>query len=120
VTSESERPILIAGAGPVGVIAALALARQGLAVHVLEARDRVDDSPRAATTHAATLEMFAGLGLIDEVPSHISVPVERSRPRRCRVPSGLVHARCGTAEDCGLPLHRFAANHPCAPRPPPS
>jgi 3-(3-hydroxy-phenyl)propionate hydroxylase len=70
VISQSELPILIAGAGPVGVIAALALARQGLAVHVLEARDRVDDSPRAATTHAATLEMLAGLGLIDEVIRH--------------------------------------------------
>ena len=63
----SARPILIAGGGPVGVIAALALARQGLAVHVLEAEDRVNDSPRAATTHAATLEMLAELGLVDDV-----------------------------------------------------
>jgi 3-(3-hydroxy-phenyl)propionate hydroxylase len=70
MTSQSKWPILIAGAGPVGVIAALALARQGVAVHVLEARDRVDDSPRAATTHAATLEMLAGLGLTDEVIRH--------------------------------------------------
>ena len=35
--SASKRPILIAGGGPVGVITALALARQGLAVHVFEA-----------------------------------------------------------------------------------
>src|SRR5215468_10457081 len=62
-----ERPILIAGGGPVGCIAALALARQGIPVHVFEAQPRVDDSPRAATTHAATLEMLAELGLIDEV-----------------------------------------------------
>ena len=33
----TPRPILIAGGGPVGVIAALALARQGLPVHVFEA-----------------------------------------------------------------------------------
>jgi 3-(3-hydroxy-phenyl)propionate hydroxylase len=32
-----QRPILIAGGGPVGVIAALALARQGFAVEVFEA-----------------------------------------------------------------------------------
>src|SRR5215467_1886043 len=63
----TERPILIAGGGPVGCIAALALARQGIPVHVLEAQARVDDSPRAATTHAATLEMLAELGLVDEV-----------------------------------------------------
>ncbi len=63
----TDRPIVIAGGGPVGVITALALARQGIAVRVLEAEARVDDSPRAATTHAATLEMLAELELVDEV-----------------------------------------------------
>jgi 3-(3-hydroxy-phenyl)propionate hydroxylase len=63
----SDRPILIAGGGPVGVILALALARQNIPVHVLEAEARVNDSPRAATTHAATLEILADLGLYDEV-----------------------------------------------------
>jgi 3-(3-hydroxy-phenyl)propionate hydroxylase len=62
-----EQPILVAGGGPVGCIAALALARQGIPVHVFEAQPRVDDSPRAATTHAATLEMLAELGLVEEV-----------------------------------------------------
>jgi 3-(3-hydroxy-phenyl)propionate hydroxylase len=61
------RPILIAGGGPVGLITALALTRQGLGVHVFEAERRINDSPRAATTHAATLEMLDDLGLIDEV-----------------------------------------------------
>jgi 3-(3-hydroxy-phenyl)propionate hydroxylase len=65
--SPPEHPILIAGGGPVGVIAALALAQRGLEVRLFEAADRVDDSPRAATTHPATLELLAGLGLIDEV-----------------------------------------------------
>jgi 3-(3-hydroxy-phenyl)propionate hydroxylase len=63
----TDRPILIAGGGPVGMIMALALARQNIPVHVLEAEARVNDSPRAATTHAATLEMLADLGLYDEV-----------------------------------------------------
>jgi 2-polyprenyl-6-methoxyphenol hydroxylase-like FAD-dependent oxidoreductase len=58
---------LVAGGGPVGCIAAWALARQGIPVHVFEAQPRVDDSPRAATTHAATLEMLAELGLVEEV-----------------------------------------------------
>jgi 3-(3-hydroxy-phenyl)propionate hydroxylase len=67
MTASSERPILIAGGGPVGVIAALALARQGLPVHVFEAEACVNDAPRAATTHAATLEMLDGLGVADDV-----------------------------------------------------
>lgn len=64
MTFPSEYPILVVGGGPVGVIAALALARQGLEVQVFEANDRVDDSPRAATTHPTTLEMLADLGLV--------------------------------------------------------
>ncbi len=64
---QSERPIIIAGGGPVGVVTALALARQGLEVRVFEADSRVNDAPRAATTHAATLEMLDALGLAEEV-----------------------------------------------------
>src|SRR6202030_4122804 len=62
-----QRPILIAGGGPVGVVTALALARQGFAVEVFEAEQQVNDKPRAATTHAATLEILEALGLVDDV-----------------------------------------------------
>src|ERR1043166_7104457 len=57
--------IIVVGAGPVGVVAALAAAQKGFAVTLLEAEAVVDDSPRAATTHPATLEMIDRLGLID-------------------------------------------------------
>jgi 3-(3-hydroxy-phenyl)propionate hydroxylase len=57
--------IIIAGAGPVGVVSALACAQYGFAVTLLEAEERIDDSPRAATTHPSTLEMIARVGLID-------------------------------------------------------
>jgi 3-(3-hydroxy-phenyl)propionate hydroxylase len=64
---QSERPIIIAGGGPVGVVTALALAQQGFGIYLFESEARIDDSPRAATTHAATLEMLERLGLVEEV-----------------------------------------------------
>src|SRR5688572_6798797 len=64
--SINER-ILVAGGGPVGVVTALALAQRGFPVTVFEAGAAVNDAPRAATTHPATLDLLAGLGLIDEV-----------------------------------------------------
>jgi len=68
--SQPEPAVLIAGAGPVGVIAALALAQHGVAVCVFEAEDHVNEAPRASTTHPATLEMLAELGLVDDVIRH--------------------------------------------------
>ncbi|RKN37097.1 FAD-dependent oxidoreductase [Streptomyces hoynatensis] len=58
--------IVVVGAGPVGVVAALAAARKGFPVTVLEAAEEVDDSPRASTFHPSTLEMINELGIMDE------------------------------------------------------
>jgi 3-(3-hydroxy-phenyl)propionate hydroxylase len=62
----SER-VLIAGGGPVGAVTALALAQRGFPVTLFEAEPEANPAPRASTTHAATLELLAGLGLVDEV-----------------------------------------------------
>ena len=62
-----DQRVLIAGGGPVGAVTALALAQRGFAVTVFEAEAQVNDAPRAATTHSATLELLADLGLADEV-----------------------------------------------------
>src|SRR5919106_2168856 len=61
-----RRNVIVVGAGPVGTVAALAVARHGHNVTLLEAQDRIDDSPRASTTQPPTLEILAELGLIDE------------------------------------------------------
>jgi 3-(3-hydroxy-phenyl)propionate hydroxylase len=61
-----RRNVIVVGAGPVGTVAALACARYGHTVTLLEAQTRIDDSPRASTTQPPTLEMLAELGLIDE------------------------------------------------------
>src|SRR5882762_7034987 len=52
----------IVGAGPVGVVAAIACARKGMHVTLFEAEREIDHSPRAATTHPSTLEMLAQFG----------------------------------------------------------
>ena len=57
--------VIIVGGGPVGVVSALACAQYGYSVILLEAEDKIDDNPRAATTHPSTLEMIARVGLID-------------------------------------------------------
>ena len=59
--------VLLIGAGPVGTVTALAIAQKGLRVTVLETDAVYDEKPRAATTHASTLEMLRDLGIADEV-----------------------------------------------------
>jgi len=59
--------VIVVGAGPVGMVTALAIAARGLDVTVLETDERYDEKPRAATTHASTLEMLRDLGIADEV-----------------------------------------------------
>src|SRR5256885_16381885 len=61
--------VCIVGAGPVGVVAAIACARKGMRVTLFEAERQIDHSPRAATTHPSTLEMLAELGLLEEFQS---------------------------------------------------
>src|SRR5688500_17631161 len=61
-----RRNVIVVGAGPVGTVAALACARRGLSVTLLEAQSRIDDGPRASTTQPPTLEIIAELGLIEE------------------------------------------------------
>jgi len=57
--------VLVAGAGPVGLTAALALASQGVEVGVVDAADGIDPRMRASTFHPPTLDMFADLGIAE-------------------------------------------------------
>lgn len=59
--------VVIAGAGPVGMTAALALASAGAPVLVLEAGDGLSVESRASTFHPPTMEMLDLLGVADEL-----------------------------------------------------
>lgn len=62
-----ERCVLIAGGGPVGLLCALLLGRQGLAVRLFDINEGPQADPRAATTHPATLDLLADDGLADDM-----------------------------------------------------
>ena len=55
--------VIICGAGPSGLTAALFLSRAGVPVTVLESRAEIYEDPRAATFHPPTMEMFADSGV---------------------------------------------------------
>ncbi|MDH2401809.1 FAD-dependent monooxygenase [Bradyrhizobium sp. SSUT18] len=62
----SAKAVTIVGAGPVGLIAALGLAKSGISVNVLERANGIVASPRAITYHWSCLEGLSELGLLDE------------------------------------------------------
>ena len=79
---ESAR-VIVAGAGPVGTVAALALARRGIDVILLEALPTSARDLRASTWHPPTLEMMAQLGVAEHMVEHgLICPVYQYRDRR--------------------------------------
>ncbi len=65
-----DRPVLIAGAGPVGLSLALALAQVGIPAEVFEADAELNTQIRASTFHARTLELFQEWGVADALIRH--------------------------------------------------
>ena len=61
MSSEDQR-VLIAGAGPVGLVAAARLVRQGVPVTVLESGSQLSGESRASTFHPPTLDMLDEIG----------------------------------------------------------
>jgi 2-polyprenyl-6-methoxyphenol hydroxylase-like FAD-dependent oxidoreductase len=62
----SRIPVLIAGAGPVGQLAALLLARQGIASRLIDRRQAPMTAPRAHAINPRTLEICESAGVSAE------------------------------------------------------
>src|SRR6185437_14465013 len=59
--------VLIAGAGPTGLVLALWLARSGVRVRVVDKAATAGTTSRALVVHARTLEFYRQLGIADDV-----------------------------------------------------
>lgn len=68
--------VLVAGAGPTGMVLALALAKQGIRVCIVDQADAPGTTSRAMAVQARTLELYRPLGLADEVAAS-------GRPNAC-------------------------------------
>jgi 3-(3-hydroxy-phenyl)propionate hydroxylase len=78
----TSKRVVIVGAGPVGMVCALALNRAGVQVTVLDAHDAPMTDQRAATLHPPTLEMLARLNITDQiVPRGLIAPTYKFHDR---------------------------------------
>lgn len=64
---DSESPVLIVGAGPVGLALALGLAHHGVRSTVVEKQASISEHSKAPGLHARTLEIFGQWGIAGEV-----------------------------------------------------
>jgi 3-(3-hydroxy-phenyl)propionate hydroxylase len=75
--------VLIAGAGPVGLVSALTLATAGVAVTVFERSTSAPEDLRASTFHPPTLDMLARFGIpADLIPKGLVARYTQQRDRQ--------------------------------------
>jgi 2-polyprenyl-6-methoxyphenol hydroxylase-like FAD-dependent oxidoreductase len=95
--------VLIVGAGPVGIGAAIELGLRGINCLVVERNDRVGHAPRAKTTNVRTCEHLRRWGVIDAFRA--------AAPFGTEYPSDIVFC----TRLAGFPITRFRNAFYCAP-----
>src|ERR1700749_4904324 len=77
-TADGESGVVIVGAGPVGLAAAIELGQRGVRCIVVERNDRVGYSPRAKTTNVRSREHLRRWGIADALRR--ASPISPDRP----------------------------------------
>ncbi|GAA0837309.1 hypothetical protein GCM10009525_45370 [Streptosporangium amethystogenes subsp. fukuiense] len=80
--TDDMNTVVVAGMGPVGMVAALKLAQLGHQVLVLEAGPDLAEESRASTFHPSSLELLEQLGVVEELHEvGLKAPVFQYRER---------------------------------------
>ena len=66
ITTISDKPVLIVGAGPTGLIVGIELARRGVPFHLIDRMASPAPWSAAIFIKSRSLEILAALGLIDD------------------------------------------------------
>ena len=83
MSTEKRHEVIVAGAGPVGMVAALRLAQAGVEVLVLEQGADLSIDSKASTFHIPTLELLETLGVLDEMLERgLKAPIFQQRDRK--------------------------------------
>lgn len=69
-------PVLVIGAGPAGLAAALELGYRGIRVALIEKQDRAGWSPRAKTTHVRSVEHMRRWGIAEAFRAAAPLPAD--------------------------------------------
>src|SRR5688572_27601135 len=104
LTDGRVRPVVVVGAGPAGLTAAVSLARHGIEVLLVERRASGSELPRATVLSVRTMEMLRSWGLADSVLAG-GVDVELSM---LEVPT-VARADEGSRIDIGYPTQAQSA-----------
>jgi 2-polyprenyl-6-methoxyphenol hydroxylase-like FAD-dependent oxidoreductase len=115
----TDTEVLIAGAGPVGLVLAIDLAQRGISVELIERNDTPRQLPKMERCNARTMEIYRRLGLAEQVraaskfrdvPMDVFVITSMAGP-------ALVHLKYPSvtewqktileSDDCSLPVEPY-------------